>query len=237
MHSMTYWTRRGLLSYKSRPDPNPDPNPCTMESHLCPEKLPIWSEESQRLKSPKVRRRLRQIAKLRQLRFLLVPITPSRSKQKHFLGLTLDEAKEWMRQQADDWDKDAWEQEDENRWEALQNREATLKHFDGYSDLVGKLWCLDHKGQTRELWERLVKECPPALLDAGLMPDKPTDEPPLAPPLSDQMTRWDRLKSWAFNNWLVVGVLAVVAVLTVLVTLLSQLETLINWVQRFFVLL
>ena len=88
-------------------------------------------------------------------------------------------------------DDEAWEQEDENRWEALHNhpfpsvlervtvwtgisskelREATLKHFDGYSDFVGKLRRLDDKGQTRGLWEMLVKECPSVILEAGLMP-------------------------------------------------------------------
>lgn len=138
------------------------------------------------------------------LRRSLVPSTLPRDGQKHLLGLTLDDAKVWMKQQAD-----GWEQEDENRDEALHKhpfgsvlervtvwtgisseklREATLKHFDGYSDLVGKLLRLDDKGQTRELWERLVNECESVLLEAGLMPQKPTDKPPLAPHPPDHAT-------------------------------------------------
>ena len=131
------------------------------------------------------------------LRRSLVPSTLPRDGQKHLLGLTLDAAKVWMKEQADGWD-----QEDENRWEARHNhpftsvlervtvwtgissddlRKAALKHFDGYSDFAEKLRLFDDKGQTRELWERLVKECPPVLLEAGLMPEKPTDGQPLPP--------------------------------------------------------
>lgn len=102
----------------------------------------------------------------------------------------------------DDDVKEAWEQKPEDRWEALHShpftsvlervtvwtgissddlRKAALKHFDGYSDLVEKLLRLDDKGQTRGLWELLVKESSSVLRRTGLMPEKPTDEPPLAP--------------------------------------------------------
>ena len=90
-------------------------------------------------------------------------------------------------------DDEVWELEDENRGEALHNhpfpwvlewvtvrtgisnekiREATLKHFDDCTEVVEGLCRLDDKGQTRELWERLVKEYPSVLRNAGLMPDK-----------------------------------------------------------------
>ena len=44
-----------------------------------------------------------------------------------------------------------------------------------------ELCLFDDKGQTSELWERLVKECPSALRLAGLMPEKPTGKQPLPP--------------------------------------------------------
>lgn len=103
-------------------------------------------------------------------------------------------------------DDKAFEQEDENRDEAFHKhpfpgvlewvtgntgipsdllREAALKHFERRTKLVKELGSLDDKGRTRELWERLAKECPSVLCDAGLMPEKPTGAPPL-PPVPDK---------------------------------------------------
>jgi len=126
------------------------------------------------------------------LRRSLVPSALPGDGQKHLLGLTLDDAKVWMKQQAD-----GWEQEDENRDEALRKhpffgvlewvaiqtdktvdelREASLKRFDDCTEVVKELRRFDDKGQTRELWERLVKECPSVLIKAGLTPTGKTGE-------------------------------------------------------------
>jgi len=60
-------------------------------------------------------------------------------------------------------------------------RRATLRHFDGHTKVVKQLCHLDERGLTRELWELLVRESPAVLRQAGLMPEKATDEQPLPP--------------------------------------------------------
>jgi hypothetical protein len=55
------------------------------------------------------------------------------------------------------------------------------------------------------------------------------------PGAASQTTRWERLKQWAWNNRVVVVLLAIGAVVPFLVALGSGLGTLFNWARRFIV--